>query len=381
MDSGKIPARRTWPVAAAAGLLWLLSGCVNHWLAVSLLPVELAQLVAPATIDSRMWNLLQPWPVLLAALWAMALAAATVLALQIAGFRDASPAGEARWRFLACWICVAVAAVAVSVFGALGVMAASWPPARLAWLFQGVEPLLSTAAYWGVAWGWLPSLVMLRRTGLSGTTQGAGPRRRPHLAVLCAFVGLAMVLALLTPLAQQATQTARARDLPQEAEPPAAPEFVVYGSPEISESRQSAGDNWCEGHDVSVTVGDPDGAAGHRGLRLQLTNTGTAPCVLESYPDVAFDDATGAAIDVLVVHGGSFMTEDAGISHVTLAPGAQAQAFLGWNAMAAAGDTRTGTLLAAPYAGTGRHSAVVDLDIIDGGAVSLTAWEPVKQAE
>jgi len=112
-----------------------------------------------------------------------------------------------------------------------------------------------------------------------------------------------MVLALLTPVAQRATETARARDLPQDAEPPAAPEFVVYGSPEISESRQSAGDNWCEGHDVSVTVGEPDGAAGHRGLRLQLTNTGTAPCVLESYPDVAFDGAAEAAIDVLVVHG------------------------------------------------------------------------------
>jgi len=75
------------------------------------------------------------------------------------------------------------------------------------------------------------------------------------------------------------------------------------------------------------------------------------------------------------------MTEDAGNSHLTLAPGAQAQAFLGWNAMAAAGDTRTGTLLAAPYAGTVRRSAVVDLDIIGGGAVSLTAWEPVAQAE
>ena len=87
----------------------------------------------------------------------------------------------------------------------------------------------------------------------------------------------------------------------------------------------------------------------------RLTNNGSAPCVLESYPDVAFDNVDGWAIDVLVVHGGSFMTDDPGIKPVTLAPGESAQASMGWNAMAAAGDTRVGSMLVAPYAGTLRH--------------------------
>ena len=48
---------------------------------------------------------------------------------------------------------------------------------------------------------------------------------------------------------------------------------------------------------------------------------------------------------------------------------------MGWNAMAAAGDTRVGSMLVAPYAGTLRQKSTVDLDIIDGGTVSVTAWQ------
>ena len=158
------------------------------------------------------------------------------------------------------------------------------------------------------------------------------------------------------------------------------PTPTPFGWADRSDAFQPVGENWCTGEQVSLGVGEPEGATGHRGMGIVLTNTGTKPCVLESYPDVVFDNAEGWAIDVLVVHGGSFMTDDPGISTITLAPGARARAFLGWNAMASARDIRTGTILVAPFAGTLRHSLAVDLDIIDRGTVSVTAWQVLKTA-
>ncbi|MEE1620937.1 DUF4232 domain-containing protein [Zafaria sp. J156] len=70
----------------------------------------------------------------------------------------------------------------------------------------------------------------------------------------------------------------------------------------------------------------------------------------------------------------------AALAVVVLEPGGAARALLGWNAMAGAGDTRAGTLLVAPYAGAERAKLPVDLDIVDGGAVAVTAWEPVGSA-
>lgn len=187
-----------------------------------------------------------------------------------------------------------------------------------------------------------------------------------------------MALMAAFPAAHRSTEEARAMSEPSPP-PVQTPEPVVYGSPEVSHAFQPPGKNWCKGDEVAISWHEPEGATGHRGMRFELTNTGTAPCLLESYPDIAFDNVDGWAMDVLVVHGGSFMTDDPGISAVTVLPGQGAQAFLGWNAMAAAGDMRTGTMLVAPYPGTLRHSSPVDLDIIDGGAVSLTAWAPIKE--
>jgi hypothetical protein len=80
-----------------------------------------------------------------------------------------------------------------------------------------------------------------------------------------------------------------------------------------------------------------------------------------------------------MVHGGSFMTTDARRHPITLAPGAAAQASLGWNAMAPAGSTTVGTILVAPYAGAVRQKSSAVLDIVNGGAVAVTAWEVVSR--
>ena len=79
-------------------------------------------------------------------------------------------------------------------------------------------------------------------------------------------------------------------------------------------------------------------------------------------------------MSVLVFRGGTFMTDDPGLEPLTLRPGGSARALLGWNAMAAAGDVQTGAVLVAPYAGTGREKLPLVLDIVNGGAVAVTAW-------
>ena len=82
-------------------------------------------------------------------------------------------------------------------------------------------------------------------------------------------------------------------------------------------------------------------------------------------------------MSVLVFRGGTFIADDPGLEPVMLQPGASARAVLGWNAMAAAGDTQAGTVLVAPYAGSDREKLPVVLDIVNGGAVAVTAWQAV----
>ncbi len=122
-------------------------------------------------------------------------------------------------------------------------------------------------------------------------------------------------------------------------------------------SLQAPDPAWCRGEHVTVSLGEPDAATGHRGMPVRLVNTGGSPCVLNSYPDVAFNDTAGWAMEVLLVRGGSFM-----------------------NAMAGAGDTRVGTVLVALFPGAVRSSLAMDLDMVNGGYVAVTAWSLPKSS-
>jgi hypothetical protein len=46
--------------------------------------------------------------------------------------------------------------------------------------------------------------------------------------------------------------------------------------------------------------------------------------------------------------------------------------------MATTADTPAGAVLVAPYAGTDREKLPVALDIVNGGAVAVTAWQAVN---
>lgn len=369
-------------VTAVAGLAWLLSGAIRGWLLghPTRLPGQFVALLFPETLARRTWQSVEPWPALLALASVVTMMAITAFFVWVIVTRSEHRSPGQRLGFLSLWMGVVLAAFSTAAFTSLGYIVATWPPARVAALLDGIEPLLFAAGYWGIIWGWIPAWVgsRLTRSAESSHKHKPATKRSTEMALLLSAGVLAVTLMAAFPAAHRSTEDARAMS---ESSPPPVqtPEPVVYGSPEVSHAFQPPGKNWCEGDEVAISWQEPEGATGHRGMRFELTNTGTGPCLLESYPDIAFDNVDGWAMDVLVVHGGSFMTDDPGVSAVTVLPGQGAQAFLGWNAMAAAGDMRTGTMLVAPYPGTLRHSSPVDLDIIDGGAVSLTAWAPIKE--
>lgn len=385
-----ITAGSAW-TALAAGLGWLLSGALYGLLtSFSVVPSGFVRLLSPETVRSTAWQAVMPWPAVVAVLSTLTLMGLTAVLLQFvlarsavesAGESGVQPAAESavgRKRpptsVMAVWLCVILASFATSVLWSAGTILAQWPPARLALLFNSVQSDLLSAGYWGIVWGWVPALAgtfAARRQ-----QQSARPERRTRpparLVWIAATAICAAVLVASAPVSAAANRAARP---PQAAPspPPSQPE-VVYGSPEIGPARQAPEAGWCSSEQVSLSVGQPDAATGHRGLGIRLVNTGGTPCVLNSYPDIAFDDTGGWAMEVLLVRGGSFMTTDPGAHAITVLPGAAAEAFLGWNAMAGAGDTHVGTLLAAPYAGAARQSSAISLDIVNGGAVSVTAW-------
>ena len=377
MSSYKVLTAGSAWIAGFSGLGWLLSGLLNGWLTTrpGVLPMAFVQLLFPETIALDAWRAVDIWPVFLALVSTLTFMILTACVLLFVEPLNAVDPAQRRIRFFATWMCVVVASFATSVLSALGELIAGWPPPRLAMLFDGVDSDLLAAGYWGIFWGWLPvaagMLIAEKRPFGLGRRKTPG---LPGLLVAVAAIGMAGTLVAAIPQAQRETKAQAAAE-PPSAAPPAAPESDPIGSPSVSYATQPAGTDWCDGKDLSLTVSEPDGATGHRALRMGMTNNGANSCVLESYPDLAFDNVDGWAIDVLVVHGGSFMTDDPGIARVTLAPGQGAEAFMGWNAMASAGDTRTGNLLVAPYAGTLRQNSTVYLDIIDRGTVSVTAWQ------
>ncbi|MDQ0755132.1 DUF4232 domain-containing protein [Arthrobacter sp. B3I4] len=392
--SGGIASRAATTAAAAAGIGWLLSGALFAALSwFNVLPVSLARLIAPETVAASSWRAAGPWPLLIPIVSVLTLLGLLLLLLQ---FLVPRPAGRPRDQtaMLSVWLCVVLASFLTGVLWSAGSILAQWPPPRLASLFDNAGTALLSAGYWGTVWGWVPALIWIR-TARSGGRQddghlsdrGPASEQRPQLAgpgrrrlpvqswaLLAATVGCAVLLVAAAPLSGAATRAATAaRARPAPPPSPTAPP-VVYGSPTVGPSQQAPDPGWCRSEQVKITLGTPDAATGHRGMPIRLVNSGTAPCVLNAYPDVAFNDTAGWAMDILTVRGGTFMTTDPGPRPITVTPGAVAQAALGWNAMAGAGDTRVGTVLVAPFSGVARTSLPADLDVVSGGHVAVTAW-------
>jgi hypothetical protein len=361
-----------------ATLIWFASGAASGALSwSSVIPFSTA-FALPETIAGYIWQSVTPWNIVLPALGTLAFAAAFAL-LQTALLR------ASRSTFFAVWFAAIGASLAVSVLFAIGQITVSWPPIRVATALQPITDALPTGGYWGLVWGWLPALIavlMARRAKAPSTAPtrisdaaAPTPRRTPvalplgaALLVIVAGVGIAAS----APAADDANRALYAEtpvSQPDPAYTPPPPVAVAPGDFTIDPS-------WCTNAQLSLLAVGGDAATGHRVFTFTATNLSDAPCVLDGYPDVAFGNDESGDLGVNLFHGGSFLTEDAGATPITLEPGATARTQLGWNVNATAGVFATQTIWAAPYAGAERLPFPQELDITAGSTVAATAWEP-----
>jgi hypothetical protein len=353
------PVRALVPAVLTAAVLWVGIGALS--IAARPLPRTpsvLAGLVLPTTLPNAAWFAPGGGALGLALLAGALYAGVLALLLRLV-LRD----GE--HRFVPAWFAVLVAGFigtgAVAAALVLPEVGSSGAGYTASSIVQNAAP----AGLWGLLYGWLPAL-LLARSRSTAPVDRRGARILPA-AVLAVAAG-AVLLLVAAPLVRQPVTP----EAPPAAAPSPAP--TAYGWDRIAPSPVASPAGTCAPSDVTLSLGTGDAATGHRALPVSVTNTGDAACVLDGYPDVVFDDAAGNAMDVLVVQGGSFMAQDAGARRVRLAPGDAAVATLGWNAQSAAGEQRAGRVYVSVRQGDPRIALPADLDVKDGGSVSLTAW-------
>jgi hypothetical protein len=375
------PSLRPLLVPITVAVLWLMTALAGHLLLTTGQPSAgpaLSTLLFPNTLPDRMSYLLDgPGFAVAAGISAVAVAAFAALlmpAVRRSGTEGTVPRGTA---FLAAWACLVLASVAGSAVLGAGLVVAEWPPSRKIYIFDSVMPLLFSGAYWGVIWGWVPALLAAysgtQRQASPGQVRSDGGAGRRWNRPLAVFTAVSLTLLVMMPTLKTDPST----DAVVEPEVLPTQEPVVYGAEPVGPSLGAADPGWCTGDEVLSTVGGWDAATGHRGARIIIQNTGDRTCILQGYPDLAFEDTDGWAMGITAVHGGSFMTEDTAGGPVSLAPGQAASADIGWNGTSGAGMSRVGTLLVAPFAGTLRQELEADIDLTEPGFLTVTRWAPV----
>jgi hypothetical protein len=354
------PARALVLTALLSSVLWVgigAAGAVVSYFGLG--PSGVATLLLPQTLPRTVWFAPPPQLVLGAAIGGAVHAGAVALLL---------PAVTRRARrVVPIWFASVLAGVLATAVVATAFALPDLAVLGRASVLGAVAQQVAPAALWGVVWGWLPAVI--------GSRLGDAAPARVSGWLPAALVLVAAGAAAVLVLPGVATATRAEPEPPVAAVPSPTPTHIGWA--QIDPPSPTPEPGACGSEDVTVTLGAEDAATGHRTLPLRVTNTGSAACSVEGYPDVVFDDVEGDAMDVLVVRGGSFMTTDDGPARIRLTPGASAQADLGWNAQSAAGEQRAGRVLVSVRPGEARLPADVDLDVKDGGSVALTAWKRV----
>lgn len=242
-------------------------------------------------------------------------------------------------------------------------------------LTSGFGAATAAGALWGLAVGWIPALIS-HKPGAEPTV-GRAPLWHTPVAVI-AVVGVSITGAVTDAArtaaiaaenaAQQGVDAANSFGAVPDPDAPGVP------VPETADAVVSDDPQWCTPERATILKGEPDAATGHRGMPLQLLNFSDQPCVIEGYPDVAFGDQNGHLLEVTIEHGRSFMAQDPGPQRVEVPAGGEAVAVLGWDAASPHGALVTNTVWAAPAAGMVRGSWPIELDIVEGSTVAITAW-------
>lgn len=240
---------------------------------------------------------------------------------------------------------------------------------------SGFGAATAAGSLWGLTVGWVPALIA-HKPGAEPTV-GRAPLGLLSVAVI------AVVAVSITGAVTDAARTAAiAAENAAQQEIDAATSFGALPDadapgvpvPETADAVIPDDPQWCTPERATILKGEPDAATGHRGMPLQLFNFSDEPCVIEGYPDVAFGDQNGHLLEVTIEHGGSFMAQDSGPRRVEVPAGGEAVALLGWDAASPHGALVTNTVWAAPTAGMVRGSWPIELDIVEGSTVAVTAW-------
>lgn len=373
----RISLRRLLASSALAAALWLLVAVVRwSFLQIQGPAAELARLLPAVVPSGLLWGESGPWLMLTVVIGGLAVALAHALITAVAG-RGGS-------LLIAAWFATvaagAIVGLALDVATAWGSLTDFGPRGLLVGEF-GVAA--ASGALWGLAVGWMPGLVARAPAAAADSAeQSAPPVRRP--AWLLPAAALAVVAVIATGVAADEARTAAIEAdaaAQQEAEAAvtfgAVPDPDAPGVPVPDRAAASATDldpRWCSPERATLLKGEPDAATGHRALPIRLMNFSDEPCVIEGYPDVAFGDQNQHLLTVNIEQGGSFMTQDAGPQRIEVPAGGYAVSVLGWDAASPHGALVTKTVYAAPTAGMTRGSWPIDLDIIEGSTVAVTAW-------
>lgn len=367
------PARSLPPGGLLAGLLlgvlWIVCGALARWTASDIVLTRLLSLVGVGPLQSRAWLLPGAWSVVVLTMTAAVLCAVLWFFARWARGVGTAPA------FLVLWLGAVVAGTVVGLCDDVTRVLSFLSLSGVHGLTAAAVESAPETAYWGLAWGWIPAWALSRRARQERTV---GRPLRLLGVVLASVIALIATSGMADAAWQQqvAEENAALQGTTDESgafvDPTATGDPVPERAPGASAPELPA--DACTADRAMLLLGSADGATGHRAQVIRLMNITDEPCVIDGYPDIAFADQNGHALDVEVRPGSSFMATDPGSALITIPSQGEATAVLGWDANATDGALVARALHAAVLPGLERGSWPVELDIVAGSQVELTAW-------
>lgn len=353
----------------AAGALWLLTGAVRFGLMWTTTPLSRLAAFLPATAPG--WGWPAGWAIL-----SIALGTASVVVLY-ALFAELARGRRAHVGFAAAWFAAVAAGAVVGFAVDLMLALGSLPLAGLLAFSSSFADNAADGAFWGLLAGWIPALVASR--GQNKSTDAVAPRTPLWLALVA--IATVVVFVAAGTFGYRAARTASAQESAisdgATTERGALPDPYAEGEPvpTVAPDAGPLDPTWCTPDQATLLLGGFDAATGHRIQSIQLMNFSEEPCIVEGYVDIAFGDQNDHLLAVVVEPGSSFMAADPGPQRIEVPAGGYAIAHLGWDAASTHGALVATSLHAAQNAGMTRGSWPVELDIVEGSTVEVTAWQ------